>query len=74
MNSVLVGMVETTEDGEIDPDTIIPMIDGGTEGNALLFARAYVTLNCIKLNFCVCDFARLQGTGKSNPSRNHSML
>jgi len=32
MNSVLVGLVEHTEDGEIDPDTIIPMIDGGTEG------------------------------------------
>lgn len=32
MNSVLVGLVETGDDGEIDPDTIIPMIDGGTEG------------------------------------------
>jgi len=32
MNSVLVGMVEKGDDGEIDPDTIIPMIDGGTEG------------------------------------------
>jgi ubiquitin-activating enzyme E1 C len=32
MNSVLVGLVEHGDDGEIDPDTIIPMIDGGTEG------------------------------------------
>jgi hypothetical protein len=35
MNSVLVGLVEHGDDGEIDPDTIIPMIDGGTEGLAL---------------------------------------
>jgi len=32
MNAVLVGMVEKNEEGEIDPDTIIPLIDGGTEG------------------------------------------
>jgi len=32
MNSVLVGLVETDDNGEVDPETIIPMIDGGTEG------------------------------------------
>mmetsp|Transcript_26390 Transcript_26390/g.44040 ORF Transcript_26390/g.44040 Transcript_26390/m.44040 type:complete len:466 (+) Transcript_26390:102-1499(+) len=32
LNSLIVGMVETDEDGDIDPDTIIPLIDGGTEG------------------------------------------
>jgi len=32
MNTVLIDLVETGDDGEIDPDTIIPMIDGGTEG------------------------------------------
>lgn len=32
INSLLCGLVEYDEDGEFDPDTIIPMIDGGTEG------------------------------------------
>jgi len=32
MNSVLVGLVEKDDNGDVDPDSIIPMIDGGTEG------------------------------------------
>jgi len=32
INSLLVNMVETDEDGNVDSDTIIPLIDGGTEG------------------------------------------
>jgi ubiquitin-activating enzyme E1 C len=32
LNSVLVGMVEIDDDGDPDPNTIIPLVDGGTEG------------------------------------------
>jgi ubiquitin-activating enzyme E1 C len=32
LNSMVVNLVEYTEDGEMDPSSIIPIIDGGTEG------------------------------------------
>ncbi len=32
MNATLCGFVETDEDGDLDPSTIVPYIDGGTEG------------------------------------------
>lgn len=32
LNATLVQLVEFDEDGQIDPDTVIPLIDGGTEG------------------------------------------
>jgi len=32
INATLVKMVETDDDGDVNPDTIIPFVDGGTEG------------------------------------------
>lgn len=32
LNQTLANLVQYTDDGKIDPDSIIPMIDGGTEG------------------------------------------
>jgi ubiquitin-activating enzyme E1 C len=32
LNATLVGMVEFDEDGNVDGDTIVPLVDGGTEG------------------------------------------
>lgn len=32
LNSLLVGMVRYDSDGDIDPESLIPLIDGGTEG------------------------------------------
>lgn len=32
LNSMIMSLVEKDEDGQLNPDTIIPIIDGGTEG------------------------------------------
>jgi len=32
LNATVVGLVEIDEDGDIDPTTVIPIVDGGTEG------------------------------------------
>jgi ubiquitin-activating enzyme E1 C len=32
LNATVVGLVETDDDGDVDPSTIVPIVDGGTEG------------------------------------------
>lgn len=32
MNGMLISMLEYDDDGELDKSTLIPLIDGGTEG------------------------------------------
>lgn len=36
INVLLVNLVEFDDDGEIDPDTVIPFIDGSAEGREYL--------------------------------------
>lgn len=39
MNGMLISMLEYDDDGELDKTTLIPLIDGGTEG----FKGLYLT-------------------------------
>eukprot|EP00466_Bigelowiella_natans_P006100 jgi/Bigna1/90648/estExt_fgenesh1_pg.C_750076 len=42
LNSKLYSLIEFDEDGEADPDTIIPLVDGGSEGFKVGQARVFL--------------------------------
>ncbi|CAJ0573556.1 unnamed protein product, partial [Mesorhabditis spiculigera] len=67
INSMLCDLVHTDSDGEIDPGTIIPMVDGGTEGFKgnvrVIYPKMSACVECLldlyppQINFPMCTIA-----------------
>lgn len=58
LNSMLCSLVDVDDDGNIDPSTIIPLIDGGTEGERV---SSLLALHSCDGWFCVSQFPPCRG-------------
>ena len=67
LNGMLVSLLEYDEDNQLDPSSIVPMVDGGTEGTSVVHQYVYCIVErihrrkfhdfALKQAFCDINFA-----------------
>lgn len=65
LNSMLCSLVSKDDDGNVDPETIVPLIDGGTEGEPFEFDSVKYLLVIVQPCCCIrpllLDLGRVLG-------------